>query len=177
MTLDETVGNQMKDTRSLIERISMYIPIYRGYKEKNLRRDEDRAIRDEVARSLEGTKADLGTIQREVIGDMDTLRDAERIRAKADRYCISVKKAVGGYSGFHDSVKIMESELDSLIRWDAALIEGTQKLRSESAAIIDMIDSGNKDVKVPLRSLERTIDQMQEAYNERETVMKGFREE
>ena len=177
MSLDKTVDSQMKKNRSLIERIGLYIPIYRGYKEKNLRRDEDRAVRTEVARVLERAKLDLATVQRATVGDLELMRDVERIRSKADRYYIDVKKAVNGYSAFHASVKILESELDALIEWDAKLIEDAVALKEETAALVVMIDDGEKKLRAPLRELEITIDKLIEDYNGRETVMRGFKSE
>jgi len=167
----------MKKNRSLVERIGLYIPIYRGYKEKNLRRDEDRAVRMEVARVLERAKLDLATVQRSAVGDLDLMRDTERVRSKADRYYIDVKKAVNGYSAFHASVKILESELDALIEWDAKLIDDAVALKEETAALVGMIDSGETKLKAPLRELEVTIDKLIEDYNGRETVMRGFKSE
>jgi len=176
MALETTVENQMKKNRSLVEKIGLYIPIYRGYKEKNLRREEDRAIRNEVARVLERAKLDLVTVQRATVNDLDLMRDTERIRSKADRYYIDVKKAVNGYSAFHAAVKILESELDALIQWDANLIDGAIALKAETDALVKMIDAGEKNLKVPLRELEITIDKLIEDYNGRETVMRGFKE-
>ena len=40
MGLDDTVKDKMKGDMSLMERIALYIPGYRGYKEKNLRRSQ-----------------------------------------------------------------------------------------------------------------------------------------
>jgi hypothetical protein len=176
LTIDETVNEQMNDNRSLIERIALYIPIYKGYRQKNLRRDEDRAVRGEVAHVLEAVKNDLVTIQRATVGDADLMRDTERIRSKADKYYIDVKKAAGGYSAFHDSIKILEKELDGLIRWDAKLMDDVQALKMQTKAIIDCIDNGNEGLKGHLRDLERTIDQLSEDYIGRETVMKGFQD-
>ncbi len=172
----EEVGVHMRGNTSLVERIGLYIPIYRGYKEKNLRRDEDRAIRQEVARTLEGAKNDMATIQRAAIKDMDLMRDAERIRTKVDKYHISVQKAVNGYSGWHASVKILEDELDMLVSWDAKLVDGTVLLRKEVADLVAKIDSGEYAIKAPLREIEKTVDRMIEDYNQRETVMRGFME-
>jgi len=176
MSVDETIEAQMKKNQSLVERIGHYIPIYKGYKDKNLRRDEDRAVRTEVARVLERVKLDLATVQRATVNDLDLMRDTERIRSKADRYYIDVKKAVNGYSAFHSSVKILESELDMLIEWDANLMDDVVSLKNETAELVKMIDAGETKLKVPLRDLETTIDQLIEDYNERETVMKGFKE-
>ncbi|MDR2845664.1 MAG: hypothetical protein LBV63_00115 [Candidatus Methanoplasma sp.] len=175
MTIDTKVGDQMAKNRSLTERIAQYIPIYKGYKQKNLRRDEDRAVRTEVARVLENTKNDLATVQRATLNNLDLSRDAERVRAKADKYYIDVKKAVNGYSAFHDSVKILESELDGLIAWDAKLIDGAVSLKQQTADLVGAADAG-ENLKAGLRELEKTIDSLIEAYNERESVMRGFKE-
>ena len=176
MSLDTTVGNQMKKNQSLVERIGLYIPIYRGYKEKNLRRDEDRAVRTEVSRVLERAKLDFATIQRATVNDLDLMRDSERIRSKIDRYYIDVKKAVNGYSAFHASVKILESELDALIEWDAKLMDDANQLKEDTALIVRQIDGGDNNLKASMRALEITIDKLIEDYNGRETVMRGFKE-
>lgn len=176
MSLEETVGEQLRGETSLVERIGLYIPIYRGYKEKNLRRDEDRAIRQEIARTLEGAKNDIATIHRASVDDLDLMRDIERIDAKIDQYYISVKKAVNGYSGWHASVKILEAELDDLVSWDAKLINETVLLRKDIADLICKIDAGEYAIKAPLRNIEKAVERMIEDYHGREAVMKGFLE-
>ena len=173
MTLDQTVKGEMKSEMSLTERIAMYIPIYRGYKEKNLRREEDRAVRGELSRAIQGTKQDLATIQRELASQPELMMDLERIRTKVDKYDISIKKAVNGYSGFHAAVKILEDDLDALVRWDAKLIDDIKLLREGTADLLDSVDRG-MDVKAEIRNLERGVDSMMEDYNQREAVMKGF---
>lgn len=176
MTLEGTIDDKMRNDRTLIERISLYIPVYRGYREKNLRRDEDRAVRTEVARTLEGTKTDLATMQMSTVGNTELMRDAERLRSKTDRYCVSVKKSVGGYSSFHTSVKITESDLDNLVAWDAKLIKDAVALREQAAEMTNSADCGETDLKASMKELERTVDRLLEDYNGREKVMRGFDE-
>ena len=176
MSLDQKVQQKMDNDRSLTERIALYVPIYRGYKQKNLRRDEDRAVRQEVARVLETVKNDLATVQRASVNDLALMRDAERIRAKADKDYIGVKKSVGGYSRFHDPVKITESDLQNLVRWDAMLIENAVLLKSQTEALIQAADSGSGDMKTMLRELEKRVDVLAEEHTARDAVMKGFKE-
>lgn len=173
MTLDETVKGEMKKELSLTERIALYIPGYRGYREKNLRREEDRAVRGELSRAIQGTKQDLATVQRELVSRPELMLDLERVRTKVDRYDISIKKAVNGYSGFHDAVKILEDDLDALVRWDAKLMDDIKLLREGASDLLDSVDRG-MDVKAEIRNLERGVDSMMEDYNQREAVMKGF---
>ncbi len=174
--LDSVVKSKMKSDMGLFEKIKLYIPGYKGYKEKNLRRDADRAVRLELSRAIQGSKMDLGEIQKGVIDDFDMLTDVERIRTKVDRYDIDIKKAVNGYSGFHDSVKILEADLDKVMEWDAKILEDIQSLREATERILELVDEGSLQRK-DLRKFERCIDDMIEAYNEREAVMKGFQTE
>ncbi len=173
MALDNTVRTEMRDDMSLVERIKMYVPVYRGYREKNLRREEDRAIRNELSRAVQGTKQDLATIQRGLVSQPALMLDVERIRTKVDRYDTDIRKAVNGYSGFHAAVKILEDDLDALIRWDAALMDGIASLRQGASDILATVDSGG-DASAILRAFERTVDSMIEDYGRRETVMRGF---
>ena len=48
--------------RNLFERAAMYIPGYRGYRNKNIRREVDKEVRREVVRSLTGCKNELSNI-------------------------------------------------------------------------------------------------------------------
>ena len=167
MGLDDTVKDKMKGDMSLTERIALYIPGYRGYKEKNLRREQDRAVRNELSRAIQGTKADLAEIQRELVTKPKLMLDIERIRTKVDRYDID------GYSAFHDATKILEADLDRLVEWDAQLIDDIQLMRRATADLLESVDNED-DVKAEVRNLERGVDGLIEAYQKRESVMRGF---
>ena len=173
MTVDETIGQKMKKDLSLTERINLYIPGYRGYREKNLRREEDRAVRNEVAKAIQGAKVDLGSVQRELVSQPELMMDVERLRTKVDRYDVMVRKAVNGYSSFHTAVKITEADLDALVKWDAQLIDDIELMREACSDLLKSVDLG-ADTKAEIRNLERGVDSMIEAYNQRESVMRGF---
>ena len=163
----------MADNRSLVERIAQYIPMYRGYKQKNLRRDEDRAVRDAVARSLGVTKNNLANAARSTVGNRDAMRDMERVRSKVDRYYVDIKKAVNGYSAFHDSVKITEAELDAVVSWDAKLVDDAESLNSMTDAMAaETFESG--EIGAMLKQIEAVVDRLINDYHERENVMRGF---
>lgn len=173
MALNDTVKDKMKSDMSLTERIALYIPGYRGYREKNLRREQDRAVRNELSRAIQGTKADLATIQRELVSQPNLMLDVERIRTKVDRYDVDVRKAVNGYSAFHNAVKILEDDLDRLVKWDAELIDDIQLMRQATSDLLRSVDDAD-EVKAEIRNLERGIDGLIEAYLQRESVMRGF---
>lgn len=174
--LEKSAEESIAKNRTLIERINMYIPFYRGYKQKNLRRDEDRAIRDVVANVLSTVKNDLSNASRATLGDLEAMRDIDRLRSKIDRYTTDVKKAVGGYSGIHASVKVLESELDRVIEWDAHLIDDVELLKEQSAKMLRDADDG-LGIKEDMRTMEQTIDEMINTFRQRDNVMKNLIEE
>ena len=174
--LERSAEASIGKNRTLFERICMYVPFYRGYKQKNLRRDEDRAIRGVVAKVLEACKNDLANAARATLGDVDAMRDMERIRSKVDRYCSDVKKSVNGYSGVHATVKILESELDRVIEWDAHLIDDVELLKQQTEAMLANIDNG-QPIKGNMRTIEQTVDDLINTYRERDNLLKNLNEE
>ncbi len=174
--LENSAEESIAKNRTLIERISMYVPFYKGYKQKNLRRDEDRAIREVVAKVLTAIKNDLANASRATIGDLDAMRDMERIKTKVDRYCTDVKKAVSGYSGIHATVKILESELDRVIEWDANLIDDVELLKQQSEKMMHDADEG-LSIKADMRLIEQTVDEMINTFRQRDNVMRNLVEE
>lgn len=177
MALNDTVRAEIKGDMSLISRIAMYIPGYRGYRERNLRRDEDRAVRNELARFIDGVKGDLAEAQRELAtSNPDLMMEVERLRTKADRYHSDVKKAVTGYSAFGDSVKVTAEDLDRVVQWDGRLVDDIEDLRQITKAVLDKTDDGSL-TKADIRGTEKLLDRMIEDYAARDSVMKGFADE
>jgi len=175
MITDKSGANMVKRNNSFLERISMHIPLYRGYRERNFRRDVDREVRMAVSKLIKTTKVELENVHREVVetGDMVTARKVERIRNKVDTYNTKIEKAANGYSGIWASVKKEEQELEAVIEYDAKLIESADGLRKDAENIRNSIGD---DVSKQIQEFERRVDLLIETYEGRELVLKGLME-
>ena len=164
MSYGETVTDKGISDRGLFERAAMYIPGYRGYRDKNIRREVDKEVRREVVRSLTGCKNELANIQRNILsnGDVPNAKECDRVKVKTDTYLKRIESAEAGYSGIWEAVKTLESELKAVVEWDAKLLEET--------------DDGKTDVKSDLRKIERLVDDLTDGLNERIKVLKGLTE-
>ena len=60
------VVEKVKEERSLSEKILSYIPGYSGYKEKELRRETDKLVRDQAVMKLKDAKVALNESIREM---------------------------------------------------------------------------------------------------------------
>ena len=100
---------KVREERSLLEKIMGYIPIYRGYKEKELRRESDRLVRTEAVNRLKTAKTAFRrtfanpTVVQKLAGD-DTYR-YEALTSRIDRVTQRIDRAVAGYAGMFDAIK------------------------------------------------------------------------
>lgn len=178
MNQADTIKEQVSGSKGLIERAMMYIPLYGGYRKRNIRRDVDREVRMFVVRTLKGVKMDLGNVHREVVdsGDMKLAKDVERLRTKVDTHATRIEKAVNGYSGIWSNVKKKDEELDAVIGWDVKLLEGADELRKISENVRAAADDG-QSVKSEIGKMENDVDDLLENFMQRDAVLKGFTEE
>src|SRR3972149_162620 len=100
---------KVRGERGLLERIMGYIPGYRGYKEKELRRESDRLVRMEVVNRLKTAKTTFrrsfttpSTVQK-LSGDNAYTFDA--LNSRLDRVTQRIDRAVAGYAGMVNAVK------------------------------------------------------------------------
>lgn len=178
MGYDDTVMDASKENRGIFERICLWIPGYRGYRQKNIRRDVDKEVRAQVARTIEESKTVLSAIQRGVVelGDIQMAKTVERIRVKTDTYLKNIESAEAGYSGIWEVTKTKEGELEAVMEWDAKLIESGQDLKKLLNSIMDKVDSGSSDIKADIREVERFLDDLDAGLGTRMQVIRGLAE-
>ena len=178
MSYGDTVTDKGKSDRGLFERAAMYIPGYRGYRNKNIRREVDKEVRREVVRSLTGCKNELSNIQRNILsnGDVPNAKECDRVKIKTDTYLKRIESAEAGYSGLWEAVKTLDEELKAVVEWDARLLEGSAELRELTSKLLEETDGGKTDVKADIRKIERLVDELTDGLNERIKVLKGLTE-
>lgn len=178
MSYGDTVTDKGISDRNLFERAAMYIPGYRGYRNKNIRREVDKEVRREVVRSLTGCKNELSNIQRNILsnGDVPNAKECDRVKIKTDTYLKRIESAEAGYSGLWEAVKTLDEELKAVVEWDARLLEGSAELRELTSKLLEETDGGKTDVKADIRKIERLVDELTDGLNERIKVLKGLTE-
>ena len=165
-----------KQDRGIFERISLYIPGYSGYRQRNMRRDIDRLVRSHVALSIKEVKTVMADLKRQVMdnGDLQSVKAMERITVKIDTYMKTIESAESGYSGMWETIKTNESDLDSIVEWDEKRVVGSEELKAALKELRDRVDEGSADVKKELREIERYVDDLKDGLNERKLVIKGL---
>ena len=116
--------------RNLLERLGAKIPGFKGYLDRELRREVDKMQRDWLAEHLDRVRAAVQDRVRDWSrsGNLANLDLASSIDKRLDRVANRVRHADYGYSGFFDAVKIFEEELERLYAFDLALMGSVETL-------------------------------------------------
>jgi len=170
------VYSKAKSQMRLSERIATFIPGFRGYKEKELRRESDKLIRNHLNLNLSTLKTDLKTAAQQLSDRryLDILTDMDRLVAKMDRIVEKVNHASYGYTGFFDVVKVKEENLDRMLTFDAELIDKVNSLATEITAFKAELSSGEtKNLKTKIQNLTDKLADFEEAFDKRAEAILG----
>lgn len=176
MSEKKDVYSEAKSQMRLSERIVAFIPGFRGYKEKELRRESDKLIRNHLHLKLSTAKADLKAVAQKLSDRryFDVLTDMDRLVAKMDRVVEKVNHASYGYTGFFNIVKVKEESLDRMIDFDSKLIDEVKSLAADVAAFKTELTSGEtKDLKTRIQNLTDKLEAFEGTFDKREEVILG----
>jgi hypothetical protein len=101
------------------------IPGYKGYRDREQRRDADRLLRDHLVGLLDGIRGKLIGFQRELQsrGEFKPVTDLDRVSRRLVRARDRLDHAPYGYAGFLDAAQVNEAELDRMYDYDLSLKE------------------------------------------------------
>jgi hypothetical protein len=115
----------VKGGQDFIQKLLSYVPGFKGYIERTQRRSADKLLRDQVALKYQELAKRLSVMKKDLVeaGQFDLLEEVDSIHLKLTTFSDRIKNASYGYSGFFDTVKINEKELEKLYTFDLAFFE------------------------------------------------------
>jgi hypothetical protein len=164
---------KIKGEQNLLERVASAIPGFKGYREKERRREADKIGREHMAARLEQAKKSLDVLSANAsrIGALDAINDIETARKRLDKVAARIRYADRGYAGFFDAVKIDEGVLERVYQFDLALLTGVEEARGAAQAA--EVAAGG--VGPALRELIGRLDALDSALADREQILTGVK--
>jgi len=166
----EKVTSQQDPLKQLLS----YIPGFKGYVERQNRRDGDKLIRDTVARRFEEQLKRVSSLQSDLVsnGKIEYVDDMEKAAIKLRTFIDKISTAPRGYSGVFDAVKINEAELLAIYQFDLAFFE----LGNQIASAVDNVEATlNDETGLPaaIRNLTSLGRMAVETFNRRSEAVTG----
>jgi len=155
-----------------LEQLVAKVPGYMGYKEKEMRREADKLLREHLARQFEEQRRNITNLQKKLIDSrqvllLDNLEEGVmKLQLLIDR----LKTASYGYAGFFDAVKVKEEQLDALYEFDNALLDEVPKVEAAINRVSEAI-TAREGVAEAIADLVSTIHNANETFNKRQDVI------
>lgn len=150
--------------REALERLTGVIPGYKGYKEKELRREADKLLRMHLARRFEEQRGRLTGVQSRLVeaGELKAVVALERAMIRLQLLIDRLKTAAYGHAGLFDAVKVKQEELDALYDYDYVLAAGVDRLSEKidslaAATAAEVIAAAGEDLVSVLEEINTTF--------------------
>ena len=175
---------QFKDQRGGFSKLLSKIPGFKGYMEKETRRDADKMVRDVVAARFTDQLDRLSELQNDLLsnGGFEYVDDVEQSAVKLRLFIDRVKTAPRGYAGVFDAVQVKEDQLDQLYNFDYQLLTEADNL----AVAIDQCRvalgvmpapegaaTGMDALKAAMNAVKRYCTGLNDLYDKRQHLLVG----
>jgi len=162
--------DEAKAQRNVLERLGEKIPGYRGFQDRELRRDVDRTLREHLASELGRLKSALRDHTRGYTdaGKLGALNGFDRLDRQIDGLSQSVRFADYGATGLFDSVKIGEPELQRLYEFDLSVVDDLAQLEAGVGAVPA---PGGDDPTPALDHLQQAVRALDDKWKQRKQVI------
>ncbi len=165
-----------KSQTRLGEKIELFIPGFKGYKEKELRRESDKLLRNQIYQKLSDAEAKAKDIYRALVntGVSEAWDDTDHLMAKLDTITERINHSEYGYAGFFDIAKVKEPDLDRMTDYDMKLLQMSNAITQAIDSLQDSVDNGKpQEARGKIQQALKAVDSLEDAYNGRKQVILG----
>jgi hypothetical protein len=155
-----------------LENLAHKIPGYKGYKDKEMRREADKLLRMQVASKLDDQRKRLSEQQMQLISQaqIEFVDDLERAVMKLQLLIDRVKTASYGYAGLFDAVKVKEEQLDALYEFDNKMVDSVGEVASDVDRLTSAI-TAKEGIGEAVTALVGTVDQANLTFGHRQEAI------
>ncbi len=167
---------RIKGERGGLESFLGKIPGYKGYKEKEMRREADSLVRAALVRDFGEQMNRLTPIQNALIdnGAIDLSGRVGAVKTALQTLIDRIRNAAQGYAGFFDAVRVKEDELDKLEQFDQQLVGEITKVSAAIDALDKAAQGNGADVKPAIAGARVAVQDATTLFNKRTSVITGL---
>jgi hypothetical protein len=171
--LRDTISNNLGGFESLMAKI----PGYKGYKEKEMRREADTLLRQHLAAQY-GAQLSRAT---DVAAQMLTgpgishLVEMDKGNTRLQTFIDKIKTAGQGYAGLFDAIKVKEDELDKLYDFDNQMLAQVDSVAAAIDSLQTALDGGDANAIAPaVRGYGKAVSDASAQFDQRRDVLTGM---
>jgi hypothetical protein len=169
---DRDLLDTVDASRGGLESLLGKVPGYKGYKEKEMRREADKLLRMQVAARLDDQRKRLSELQMQLVNQaqIEHVDDMERAVMKLQHLIDRIKTASYGYAGLFDAVRIKEKQLDALYDFDIQMLLLVQEIASDVDQVASAI-TAKEGVGLTIAELIVTVEEANVTFGHRDEAI------
>lgn len=167
----------VSDHKGWFEQIASKIPLYKGYKAKEDRREADMLLRNHLVEQLrEQLRSAEDVSSRMLTGPaLSELHEMGKGNTRLQTLIDKIKTAAQGYAGLFDSVKIKEDELDTLYEFDHNMLYKVDEIGEAIDNVGAALDDGDANrISASVRGYVKTVSDTSALFDRRKDTILGL---
>jgi hypothetical protein len=169
--MKDQIYQRVTNSMDIFKKLASKIPGFKGYVDRQNRRDSDKLIRDTLFRRFRELEGRVSDLQVDFInqGEIEQTDDLEKAALRLRTFADKVHTAPRGYAGLFDAIKINEPELAKLYEFDATLLDKADEI---GRAIDNIQESvGTDGLPAAIRNLQTLSKECVKIYERRQEVV------
>ncbi|MDW5563631.1 MAG: hypothetical protein SA339_10430 [Methanomassiliicoccus sp.] len=170
------IRQRVQEDQGILKKIQLFVPGFRGYRQREDLRDADRMLRDQLAKKLSLQRKQVEGARRLVVSSFNS-KELELMGGIVTGY----KKVEGlvshsspGYSGISADVQFKQDEIFRLYDYDASMIDGLASMQQS----IDQLKAAlaaqdGLRAQAELDQLKALLGNFEEQFKRRINVIQG----
>jgi hypothetical protein len=165
------IDDRIEESKNWFEKLAEHMPGYKGYKEKELRREADKTQRLFVAERLDSVLAKIDAVKLDLVnrGDLEKLGLIDVTGRKLRTVTDKIRYADYGYAGLFDTDKVDEPILDQLYQFDNQMVTGVGEIET----LANALSADSPTLKSDVALLEDKIEALGTQFAGREHLITG----
>jgi hypothetical protein len=170
-----SIFDKSQSQRNGFEKLLAKIPGFKGYLNKEYRRESDKIERDLIAKAFDDAREPLRRTVQKVAdsGNFDSLRcisGMDPLEKLIEKVGNRIRFADYGYSGMFDAIKVDEAALEKLYTFDLGLYEKAEQLSKRTKELPSL--AGDPDaLKSEIEMLTQLVREIDKEFDLREKVL------
>jgi len=163
---------RVEGSRNKVEELIAQVPGFKGYKQKETRREADKLLRSHVAREYEALLRHINALQRDLsdAGELRLVLQLDRATVKLQMLADRIKTASYGYAGVFDAIKVNEEVLDALYTFDLEMLDGVDRVSEALDAVVSAGEDSSA-LTTEVKSLVALLDELNSMFSKRQDVI------
>lgn len=163
--------NRVIGESNFLKKIMSKLPGFKGYIEREDRRNADKLLRESLADRYEAIWQRISSLQKEAISnnELEKIDDLENSALKIRQFIDRIRTASYGYAGFFDVINVETEELDAIYAYDLTMLD----LETEISRAVDNVEASFATDGLPaaIRHLTTLSQKCVDTFNDRNKVI------